>query len=98
MAAYSCRYSFARMPRAQPTPLERAGVPIECLDLSEFRWRVFAQLLRVLRRHKIDIIHWNFTPPLRNSYLWWLTLLRPGITHYYTDHISRTTAIARLLA
>ena len=76
-------------PPLQPTPLEQAGVSIACLDMGEFRWKVLLQLLALIRRHKIELVHWNFSEPLRNSYLWWLTLLRPRIKHYYSDHISR---------
>lgn len=73
----------------KPTPLEQAGVPIACLDLAKFHWKALFQLLALIRRNQIDIVHWNFTPPLSNSYLWWLTLLRPGVRHYFTDHNSR---------
>jgi len=76
-------------PVKRPTPLEHAGVPIACLDMGRFRWSTLFQLLAILRRHKIAIVHWNFSPPLSNSYLWWLTLLRPAVKHYFTDHISR---------
>jgi glycosyltransferase involved in cell wall biosynthesis len=73
----------------QPTPLERAGVPIACLEMGGFSWHVLASLLSLMRRFEIEAVHWNFTEPIRNSYLWWLTLLKPGVRHYYTDHISR---------
>src|SRR5262249_49635315 len=73
----------------QPTPLEQAGVPIACLDLGRFRWKVLWQLLDLIRRNRINVLHWNFSPPLSNSYVWWLTLLRPGVKHYFTDHNSR---------
>ena len=66
------------------------GVDAECLDLRRFRWSVLGRLLRVVRERRINVIHWNFTSPLGNAYLWWLTLLRPSVRHYYTDHISRT--------
>jgi glycosyltransferase involved in cell wall biosynthesis len=65
------------------------GVPAECLDLRRFRWSALRSLLRLLRTHRIDAIHWNFTSPLGNAYVWWLTLLRPALRHYFTDHISR---------
>ena len=71
------------------TPLEQAGVAIACLDMREFHWGVLLQLLRLIRRHRIGLVHWNFSDPVRNSYLWWLTLLRPRVKHYYTDHFSR---------
>jgi len=73
----------------QPTPLEQAGVPIACLDMGRFRWKVLYQLLALVRRNKINLVHWNFSPPLSNSYLWWLTLLMPSVKHYFTDHNSR---------
>jgi glycosyltransferase involved in cell wall biosynthesis len=65
------------------------GVPAECLDLRRFRWSSLRALLRLLRTHRIDAMHWNFTSPLGNAYIWWLTLLRPRLRHYFTDHISR---------
>jgi glycosyltransferase involved in cell wall biosynthesis len=65
------------------------GVLAEALELRRFRWGTLRRLLRLLREHRIDAIHWNFTSPLGNAYLWWLTLLRPGLRHYFTDHISR---------
>jgi glycosyltransferase involved in cell wall biosynthesis len=73
----------------QTTPLEKAGVPIRCLDLCRFRQKILRQLLSVIDEHAIDIVHWNFSPPLLNSYLWWLALLRPRLKHYFTDHNSR---------
>jgi glycosyltransferase involved in cell wall biosynthesis len=66
-----------------------AGLPAECLDLGRFRVRRLIQLLRLIRRERIDIVHWNFTPVTANPYLWALTLLAPRLRHYYTDHISR---------
>src|SRR5262249_23567082 len=47
------------------------------------------RLLRLLRTHRIEAIHWNFTWPLANAYLWWLSAMQPGLAHYVTDHISR---------
>jgi glycosyltransferase involved in cell wall biosynthesis len=73
----------------QPTPLEKAGCPIACLDLARFQWTILSRLLALIRQNGIEIVHWNFTPPLFNCYLWWLTVFRPGLKHYYTDHISR---------
>jgi glycosyltransferase involved in cell wall biosynthesis len=72
-----------------PTPLERHGVSIECLDLSRFRFKNLRRLLALIRNRCIDVVHWNFYTPLANSYLWWLTLLRPRLKHYLTDHNSR---------
>ena len=43
----------------------------------------------LLKRHRIRVIHWNFTQPLTNKYVWALTLLTPWVQHYFTDHNSR---------
>ena len=37
----------------------------------------------------MDVIHWNFFPPLHNSYVWALSVLAPRLKHYLTDHNSR---------
>jgi glycosyltransferase involved in cell wall biosynthesis len=68
--------------------------PAECLDLSRVRPGTMQRLLALLRTHQIDIVHWNFTAPLSNSYVWWLTLLHPGLRHFFTDHISRSAPMA----
>src|SRR5207249_11817790 len=60
-----------------------------------FSPRMLWRLLRLLRRQRIDLVHWNFSHPLNNSYLWWLTLLRPGLQHCYTDHNSRWLPLPR---
>jgi glycosyltransferase involved in cell wall biosynthesis len=69
------------------------GIDAEVLDLRRLRPGTLMRLLGILSRHRIDVIHWNFTSPLGNQYLWPLTLLRPTLRHYYTDHISRTLPI-----
>jgi glycosyltransferase involved in cell wall biosynthesis len=66
-----------------------AGLPVECLDLGRFRWAQGRRLLRVVSENRIEVVHWNFTPPLHNPYVWFLTLFRPGVRHYFTDHNSR---------
>jgi glycosyltransferase involved in cell wall biosynthesis len=70
------------------------GIDAEMVDLRRMRPGTLVRLWRILRRHRIDVIHWNFTSPLGNPYLWWLSLMRPALRHYYTDHISRTLPIA----
>lgn len=65
------------------------GLTAEALDLSHFRPGTLGRLLGLIRGHRIDVVHWNFYHPLLNRYLWALTLIRPGIEHYFTDHISR---------
>jgi glycosyltransferase involved in cell wall biosynthesis len=67
----------------------REGLPAEALDLGRFRPDTLRRLLGLIRRHRIEVMHWNFYHPLFNAYLWALSLLRPGVKHYYTDHISR---------
>jgi glycosyltransferase involved in cell wall biosynthesis len=69
------------------------GLDAEILDLRRLRPGTLIRLLGILSRHRIDVIHWNFTSPLGNPYLWPLTVLRPTLKHYYTDHISRTLPV-----
>ncbi len=69
--------------------LQQCGVEALCLDLRRFQGASLKVLLRLVKQHQIDVVHWNFTSPLRNSYLWWLTLLCPSVAHYFTDHSSR---------
>ena len=71
------------------TAFQAAGIEAEYLDLRTFRWSQLARLSRIISRRGITLVHWNFTEMLRNSYVWWLTLLRPKVRHCYTDHISR---------
>src|SRR5262249_54832544 len=35
------------------------------------------------------VVHWNFTDPLSNLYVWCLTCLSPRLRHIYSDHNSR---------
>jgi glycosyltransferase involved in cell wall biosynthesis len=51
------------------------------------------RLSRLISRRQITLVHWNFTEMLRNSYLWWLTLLHPNVRHWYTDHVSRMSGM-----
>jgi glycosyltransferase involved in cell wall biosynthesis len=67
----------------------RAGLPAECFDLSSLGFATLRRLLGLVRHHGIEVIHWNFTHPTRNPYLWLLSLLAPCVAHYYTDHVSR---------
>ena len=66
-----------------------ARVETETLDLRHFGIAALRRLLAIVRREAIQIIHWNFYEPIKNPYFWALTLLIPGVKHYYTDHISR---------
>jgi len=65
------------------------GLAVEALDLVHFRPDTLCRLLGLTRRHRIEVVHWNFYEPVFNGYLWALTALRPGVKHYFTDHISR---------
>jgi glycosyltransferase involved in cell wall biosynthesis len=76
-------------PGSKALAFEQAGLPNESLDLRRFRWSSLWKLLGLIRRHRFEVIHWHFTQPLKNPYLWWLTVLKPTLRHYYTDHISR---------
>jgi len=67
----------------------REGVGVEALDLRQFRIGTLLHLVGLIRRHQIEVVHWNFYHPLFNGYLWALSVLRPGIEHYFTDHVSR---------
>jgi len=67
----------------------REGLAVEALDLSHFRPGTLRRLVGLIRRHRIDVVHWNFYHPLFNGYLWALTVFVPRVEHYFTDHISR---------
>lgn len=69
--------------------LRAAGLDWRSLDLGRFRWSTLVRLLRLIREEQIDVVHWNFYHPLNNPYIWFLSLLAPGVKHDYTDHISR---------
>src|SRR5947209_2786207 len=51
------------------------GVPAECLDLGRFRLGTLMAMRRLVRRERIDVIHWNFVDPLANPSLWGLSPL-----------------------
>ncbi len=66
-----------------------AGVAVEELNLKKFQLASLRRLLQLVRKNRIEVIHWNFYNPLVNGYLWALTVLTPRVEHFYTDHISR---------
>jgi glycosyltransferase involved in cell wall biosynthesis len=66
-----------------------AGFEVVGLDMSRFRPATLFRLLRLAFRHRIEVIHWNFFPPLTNGYVWALSLLAPQVKHFITDHNSR---------
>jgi glycosyltransferase involved in cell wall biosynthesis len=67
-----------------------AGIQTRCVDLRLARLGPLTRLVRLIRDNRIDVIHWNFTLPVGNPYLWLLALLAPGVTHCLTDHNSRS--------
>ena len=68
-----------------------AGLICEPLDLKQFSWATLATLLSLIKRHDIEVVHWNLYHPL-NPYLWFLTALKPHLLHFLTDHNSRPAA------
>jgi glycosyltransferase involved in cell wall biosynthesis len=71
------------------------GLPTASLTLWGFRWRTLWQLNRLIGSHGIQLVHWHFYPPLGNAYLWWLSVLRPRLRHFFTDHNSRLLPLPR---
>jgi glycosyltransferase involved in cell wall biosynthesis len=87
---------FTFPPRPGSTDIWRDhGIEAHCLDLSRFSLRDFGGLWRLIGRQAIDLVHWNLTDPLGNPYLWGLTVARPAVRHFYTDHNSRTLEARR---
>jgi glycosyltransferase involved in cell wall biosynthesis len=74
---------------------EAVGLPTASMTLWDFRWKKLIQLYRLIARHQIQLVHWNFYPPVFNSYVWGLSALRPGVKHYFTDHNSRLLPLPR---
>src|SRR5215472_1541198 len=68
-----------------------AGLPVAHLDLNQFSISTFLQLMRLIGRHKIEIVHWNLYNPV-NIYVGLLTIAKPHVMHFMTDHISRTSS------
>ncbi|MFO0908635.1 MAG: glycosyltransferase [Isosphaeraceae bacterium] len=73
---------------------EHAGVEARALDLSRFSWTRARQLRQLIEDESIELVNWNFYPPIRNPYLAALRVLAPRIRHVYTDHISRPSGSA----
>ena len=69
---------------------QTAGLEVTHLDLSRFSVPRLVTLLRLIRDHNIEVVHWNFYHPL-NPYFLLVKLLRPSVGHYLTDHTSRTS-------
>src|SRR5947209_2340399 len=56
-----------------------AGLPVACLDLETFRRATLRQVVRLVDQHGLEVAHWGMGPPLRNPYLWALTVARPRL-------------------
>lgn len=67
----------------------RAGLTVDSMILQRFDTATLRRLLAVVKRERIDLIHWNFYETLKNPYLWCLTALKPGLRHRFTEHNSR---------
>jgi glycosyltransferase involved in cell wall biosynthesis len=74
------------------TQYAREGLSVEALDVSHFRFSTLRRLLQLVRRNRIEVVHWNFHDPLINVYPWCLLILNPRVRHYFTDHSSRLVA------
>jgi glycosyltransferase involved in cell wall biosynthesis len=64
------------------------GLPVAGLNLHSFSTRKLSKLLALVRDNRITAVHWNFYSPI-NPFVWLLSILRPGLSHYLTDHTSR---------
>ncbi len=67
-----------------------AGLETAFLDLAQFRPAALERLVDLVRRLRIEVVHWNFFSPYVNPYLWSLSVLTPQVRHFFTDHNSRT--------
>lgn len=82
------------MDECQRLRYQSAGLPVISLFLGKFRAASLAQLIRVIDRYRIQVIHWNLYPPV-NFYVPLLRLTRPKVRHVLTDHNSRPRSIVR---
>jgi glycosyltransferase involved in cell wall biosynthesis len=69
------------------------GVRAECLDLGRFRPSTLLDLARLVSKDRIEVVHWHFCEPIANGYLWGLSVLRPAVKHFFTDHNSRYSGL-----
>jgi glycosyltransferase involved in cell wall biosynthesis len=69
-----------------------AGIQTASVDMRRFHLATLVRLLRLITRHQIEVVHWNLCEPLTNGYVWALSVLKPSVQHYFTDHISRDAA------
>ena len=62
-----------------------AGLEVEWLNLDTFNVATLRRLMRLIREHRIELLHWNFYRPV-NLYVYSLKLLMPRLRNYLTDH------------
>lgn len=67
---------------------QTAGLACGHLDLGRFSLASLRGLLSLITRHEIEVVHWNMYHPF-NVYVWFLTMLKPHVAHFFTDHDSR---------
>jgi L-malate glycosyltransferase len=67
---------------------QASGLEVEWLNLDAFDFATLRRLLRLIRQHQIELLHWNLYYPL-NPYICSLALLLPKLRHYLTDHVTR---------
>jgi glycosyltransferase involved in cell wall biosynthesis len=63
-------------------------LPWESCEFHDFRWDTLVRLRDLVRKHRIDVVHWNFYRAL-NPYWFALRVSSTGISQIYTDHNSR---------
>ncbi|MFO0964220.1 MAG: glycosyltransferase family 4 protein [Gemmataceae bacterium] len=85
---------FIGDPDADASQFQRRGIDAHCLELRRFSWRTLLRLRRLIQSRGIDLVHWNFMPPLTNRYTWALSFLTPRVRHWFTDHNSRLLPVA----
>jgi len=67
---------------------QAAGLKVESLNLDAFDFATLRRLMRLIRQHQIELLHWNLYRPV-NPYVCSLALLLPKLRHYLTDHVTR---------
>ena len=67
---------------------QAAGLKVEWLNLDAFDFATLRRLMRLIRQHQIELLHWNLYRPV-NPYVCSLALLLPKLKHYLTDHVTR---------
>ena len=71
---------------------QAAGLEAGSLSLETFNVATLRRLTRLIREHRIELLHWNLYRPV-NPYIYCLTLLRPRLKYYLTDHNTRELPI-----